>query len=92
MENFCPCYRFFFIILGEVFIFPRNAKRRQDFSCRQFVVGLPCREAVKPPLFVPVFRDRLNGELGDGKPIGFDPGVAGISAGSVNLILRIEMW
>ena len=27
MENFCPCYRFFFIILGEVFIFPRNAKR-----------------------------------------------------------------
>jgi len=46
--------------LGIVFIFsPRNAQRRQDFSCRQFVVGLPHREAVKPPLLVPVFRDRL---------------------------------
>ena len=32
------------------------------------------REAVKPPLFVPVFRDRLLGELCDGQPIGFDPG------------------
>ena len=32
---------------------PRNAKRRQDFSCRQCVVGLPFREAVKPPLLVP---------------------------------------
>lgn len=52
---------------------PRNAKRRQDFSCRQSVVGLPFREAVKPPLFVPVLRDRLLGELCDGQPIGFDP-------------------
>ena len=34
----------------------------------------PFREAVKPPLFVPVFRDRLLGELCDGQPIGFDPG------------------
>ncbi|MBQ6595982.1 MAG: hypothetical protein IJH79_00380 [Lentisphaeria bacterium] len=40
---------------------PRNAKRRQDFSCRQFVVGSAFREAVKPPLFVPVFRDRRLG-------------------------------
>ena len=53
---------------------PGNAKRLQDFSCRQFVVGLPFRESVKPPLFVPVFRDRLSGELFDGQPIGFDPG------------------
>lgn len=35
---------------------------------------LPHREAVKPPLFVPVFRDRLLGELCDGQPIRFDPG------------------
>ena len=28
----------------------------------------PFREAVKPPLFVPVFRDRLLGELCDGQP------------------------
>ena len=34
----------------------------------------PFREAVKPPLFVPVFRDRLLGELCDGQPIWFDPG------------------
>ena len=34
----------------------------------------PLREAVKPPLFVPVLRDRLLGELCDGQPIGFDPG------------------
>ena len=53
---------------------PRNAKRRQDFSCRQFVVGSAFREAVKPPLFVPVFRDLLLGQLCDGQPIGFDPG------------------
>ena len=53
---------------------PRNAKRRQDFSCRQFVVGLPHREAVKPPLLVPVLRDRLLGELCDGQPVRFDPG------------------
>ena len=33
----------------------------------------PFWEAVKPPLFVPVFRDRLLGELCDGQPIGFDP-------------------
>lgn len=33
----------------------------------------PFREAVKPPLFVPVLRDRLLGELCDGQPIGFDP-------------------
>lgn len=52
---------------------PRNAKRRQDFSCRQCVVGLPFREAVKPPLLVPVLRNRLLGELCDGQPIGFDP-------------------
>ena len=38
------------------------------------MVGLPFREAVKPPLFVPVLRDRLLGELGDGKPVRFDPG------------------
>ena len=34
----------------------------------------PFREAVKPPLLVPVFRDRLLGQLCDGQPIGFDPG------------------
>ena len=34
----------------------------------------PFREAVKPPLVVPVLRDRLLGELCDGQPIGFDPG------------------
>ena len=33
----------------------------------------PFREAVKPPLLVPVLRDRLLGELCDGQPIGFDP-------------------
>ena len=38
------------------------------------LVGVPFREAVKPPLFVPVFRDRLLGELCDGQPIGFEPG------------------
>ena len=38
------------------------------------MVGLSCREAVKSPLFVPVFRDRLLGELGDGKAVRFDPG------------------
>ena len=38
------------------------------------MVGLSCRKSVKPPLFVPVFRDRLLGELGDGKPVRFDPG------------------
>jgi len=34
----------------------------------------PRWEAVKPPLFVPVLRDRLSGELFNGQPIGFDPG------------------
>ena len=47
-------------------------------SCRLCVVWLPFREAVKPPLFVPVLRDRLSGELFDGQPLGFDPGGAGI--------------
>ena len=28
-------------------------------SCRLCMVGLPFREAVEPPLFDPVFRDRL---------------------------------
>ena len=43
---------------------PRKCRRRQDFSCRQFVVEFPLREAVKPPLFVPVFRNRP-GQLPD---------------------------
>ena len=30
--------------------------------------------ATSPQLLVPVFRDRLLGELGDGKPVRFDPG------------------
>ena len=34
----------------------------------------PCREAVKPPLLVPVFGDGLRGELCDGHPIGLRPG------------------
>lgn len=34
----------------------------------------PLRKAVKPPLLVPVFRDRLLGELCDGQPIRFGPG------------------
>ena len=34
----------------------------------------PFREAVKPPLFVPVFRERLLGELCDGQPYGLDSG------------------
>ena len=38
------------------------------------LVWLPCREAVKPPLLVPVFRDRLLGELCDGQAVRFDPG------------------
>ena len=38
------------------------------------MVGLSCREAVKPPLLVPVLRDRLSGELFNGQPVGFDPG------------------
>ena len=55
---------------------PGNAKRRQDFSCRQFVADLPLREAVKPPILVPVFGERVPDELGDGQSIGFDPGVS----------------
>ena len=37
-------------------------------------VASPFREAVKPPLFVPVLRDRLLGEFGDGKPVRFGSG------------------
>ena len=36
------------------------------------VIIMPTAEkAVKPPLLVPVLRDRLLGELCDGQPIGF---------------------
>ena len=35
---------------------------------------LPHREAVEPPLLVPVFRDRLSGELFDGQSIGLRSG------------------
>ena len=31
-------------------------------------------EAVKPPLLVPVLRDRLSGDLCDGHPLGLRPG------------------
>ena len=34
----------------------------------------PFREAVEPPLFVPVFRDRMLGELCDGQSFRFYPG------------------
>jgi len=36
--------------------------------------GVTVPESRKPPLFVPVFRNRLLGELCNGQPIGFDPG------------------
>ena len=42
-------------------------------AARRFPLS-PHREPVKPPLLVPVFRDRLLGQLCDGQPIGFDPG------------------
>lgn len=34
----------------------------------------PFREAVKPPLLVPVLRDGLGGDLCDGHPLGLRPG------------------
>lgn len=51
---------------------PGNEKRRQD--CRQSGEALPHGEAVEPPLFVPVFGDRLSGELFDGQSIGLRSG------------------
>jgi len=38
---------------------PRKRIRRRDFSCAKRFPLSPCRESVKPPLLVPVFRDRL---------------------------------
>ena len=38
---------------------PGNAKVGRISPADAFVAGPPFREAVKPPLFVPVFRDRL---------------------------------
>ena len=50
---------------------PLESKKSPRFA--GMVMGLPFWEAVKPPLLVPVFRNRLLGEFCDGQPIGFDP-------------------
>ena len=68
---------------SDAVIPPANQSPRQPFksqkggkispAAKRFPLS-PHREAVKPPLLVPVFRDRLLGELVDGKPVRFDPG------------------